>query len=339
MPDKNLQIIMENPFPRSTSVADRIRLLMNVVGQNDVLAIIMNADPDAMASAMALKRIFWRRARKINIYHTNIIKRDDNLAMINLLKLDQRHIRKMNQEEVTKFALVDSQPSHGELLGKYEYDIIIDHHPFIEQSKAMFMDIKEEYGATSTILTEYLRAAGIKPSPRLATALFYGIKTDTDNFVRESALNDINAFRYLYQFINTNNIKKIESSEITRKTLESYKKAMGSYIFFKDRVFIPMGVVDNPDTLVLIADFFIKMADVTWSVAAGISGKKLIIIFRNAGFRYDAGKLVKRLFGEYGSAGGHKSAARAEIPLANIEKEVPDGVDFAPFITAKLRSI
>jgi len=339
MPDKNLQVLMENPFPRSTSVADRIRLLMNVVGQNDVLAIIMNADPDAMASAMALKRIFWRRVRKINIYHTNIIKRDDNLAMINLLKLDQRHIRKMNPEEVTKFALVDSQPSHGELLSKYEYDIVIDHHPFIAQSKAMFMDIKEEYGATSTILTEYLRAAGIKPSPRLATALFYGIKTDTDNFTRESTQNDINAFRYLFQFVNTNNIKKIESSELTRKTLESYKKAMGNCIFIKDRVFIPMGVVDNPDTLVMIADFFIKMADVTWSVAAGISGKKLIIIFRNAGFRYDAGKLANRLFGEYGSAGGHKSAARAEVPLANLEKDVPDGVDFAQFIIAKLRSI
>jgi nanoRNase/pAp phosphatase (c-di-AMP/oligoRNAs hydrolase) len=339
MPDKNMQILMETPFPRSTSVADRVRLLMNVVGQNDVLAIIMNADPDAMASAMALKRIFWRRARKINIYHTNIIKRDDNLAMVKLLKLDQRHIRKMNPEEVTRFALVDSQPSHGELLSKYEYDIIIDHHPFIGQSKAMFMDIKEGYGATSTILTEYLRAAGIKPSPRLATALFYGIKTDTDNFVRESTPNDINAFRYLYQFINTNNIKKIESSELTRKTLESYKKAMGSCIFFKDRVLIPMGIVDNPDTLVLIADFFIKMADVTWSVAAGINGKRLIIIFRNAGFRYDAGKLANRLFGEYGSAGGHKSAARAEIPLANIEKEVPDGVDFTQFIITRLRSI
>ncbi|NLA74961.1 MAG: exopolyphosphatase [Deltaproteobacteria bacterium] len=339
VPNKNISVKMENPFPKSTSVTDRVRLLMNVVEQNDVVAIIINADPDAMASAMALKRIFWRKARKINIYHTNIIKRDDNLAMINLLKFDQRHIRKMRQEQITKFALVDSQPSHEELLSKYEYDIIIDHHPFVKQSKAVFMDIKEEYGATATILTEYLRASGIKPSPRLATALFYGIKTDTDNFVRESAPNDVNAFRYLYQFINTNTIKKIESSELTRKTMESYKKAMDRCIFIKDRVFIPMGVIDNPDTLVLIADFFIKMADITWSVAAGISGKKLIIIFRNAGFRYDAGKLANKLFGEYGSAGGHKSAARAEIPLANIEKEVPDGVDFTQFIAARLRGI
>lgn len=339
MSNKDLPVIMETPFPKSTSSVDRVRLLMEAVDHDDVLAIIINADPDAMASAMALKRIFWRKARKIHIFHTNIIKRADNLAMINLLKLDQQHIRNMNQEKITKFAIVDSQPSHSEIINRYKYDIIIDHHPFVSQSKAAFLDIKEEYGATSTILTEYLRASGIKPSPRLATALFYGIKTDTDNFVRESTPNDINAFRYLFQFINTSSIKKIESSELTRKTLESYKKAMDNIVFIKDMALIPMGIVDNPDTLVLVADFFIKMADITWSVAAGINGKKLIIIFRNAGFRYDAGKIAKKLFGELGSAGGHKSAARAEIPLANIEKEVPDGVDFSQFVAAKLRGI
>ncbi len=310
---------------------------MDVVNHEDVLAIIINADPDAMASAMALKRLFWRRARKINIYHSNVIKRADNLAMINLLKLDQKHIRKMNPQEVTKFAIVDSQPSHNELLSKYNYDIIIDHHPFVPQSKALFLEIKEEYGATSTIMTEYLRTAGIKPSPRLATALFYGIKTDTDNFVRDSTPSDLNAFRYLFQFVNVNNIKKIESSELTRKTLANYRTAMENLVFIKDRVFIPMGNVNNPDTLVLIADFFLKMAEVTWSIAAGISGKKLIIIFRNAGFRHDAGKTAKKLFGEYGSAGGHKSAARAELPIGNLEKELTGDVDYAKFIIARLK--
>ncbi len=330
---------MAAPFPKSTSLSDKIKLLMDVVSHDDTLAIIINADPDAMASAMALKRLFWRRVRKTSIYHTNVIKRADNLAMINLLKLDQKHIRKLKPQNFTKFAVVDSQPSHNDLLSKYSYDIIIDHHPFVSQSQATFLEIKEEYGATSSILTEYLRASGIKPSPRLATALFYGIKTDTDNFVRDSTPNDINAFRYLFQLVNVNIIKKIESSELTKNTLQNYRTAMNSITFVKDKAFIPMGNVGNPDVLVLMADFFLKMAEVTWSVAAGISGKKLIIIFRNAGFRLDAGKVAQKLFGDYGSAGGHKSAARAEIPLASIENEVPGGSDYAQFIVAKLREI
>jgi nanoRNase/pAp phosphatase (c-di-AMP/oligoRNAs hydrolase) len=330
---------MGNPFPKSTSLSDKIKLLMEVVNHDDALAIIINADPDAMSSAMALKRLFWRRVKKTGIYHTNVIKRADNLAMINLLKVDQKHIRKLKPHNFTKFAILDSQPSHNDLLTKYNYDIIIDHHPFVPQSKATFLEIKEEYGATSSIMTEYLRAAGIKPSPRLATALFYGIKTDTDNFVRDSTPNDINAFRYLFQFINVNIIKKIEASELTKNTLQQYRTAMENLIFVKDKVFIPMDNVNNPDTLVLMADFFLKMAEITWSIAAGISGKKLVIIFRNAGFRLDAGKVAQKLFGDYGSAGGHKSAARAEIPLSNIENELAGGVDYAQFIVSKLKEI
>jgi len=339
MSNNKLPNKMEAPFPKSTSLSDKVKLLMEVMTHEDALAIIINADPDAMASAMALKRLFWRRVRKTSIYHSNVIKRADNLAMINLLKLDQKHIRKLKPQNFTKFAIVDSQPSHNEQLSKYNFDIIIDHHPFVTQSQATFLEIKEDYGATSSIMTEYLRAAGIKPSPRLATALFYGIKTDTDNFVRDSTPGDINAFRYLFQFINVNIIKKIESSELTKNTLQNYKTAMENLIFVKDKVLIPMDNVSNPDNLVLMADFFLKMAEITWSVAAGIIGKKLVIIFRNAGFRLDAGKVAKKLFGEYGSAGGHKSAARAEIPLSNIESELSEGADYVQFIVSKLKGL
>ena len=334
--------IMEHPFAKSTSITDKVKHLQDMVTHDDVMAILISADPDAMASAVALKRLFWRKVRKFYVFHTNVIKRADNLAMINLLKLDQQHIthiKEIKNEEITKWAIVDSQPSHNEQLGKYEYDIIIDHHPVDPNSKAKFMDIREEYGANSTIMTEYLRAAGIKPSPRLATALFYGIKTDTDNFVRDSTPNDINAFRYLYQFVNINNIKKIESSELTRKTLQDYKTAMENLTFVKDKVFIPMGNVSNPDILVLIADFFLKMAEATWSVVTGISGKKIIVIIRNAGFRLDAGKMAQELFGEYGTAGGHKTAARAEIPLSNINEQLNDLKTYEHFVLRKLKGL
>ena len=143
---------MENPFPKSTSLSDKLKLLMETVSHDDALAIIMTADPDAMASAMALKRLFWRRVRVTSIYHSNVIKRADNLAMINLLKLDQKHIRKLKHQNFTKFAMVDSQPSHNELLSKISYDIIIDHHPFDHQSQATYLEIKEEYGLKNTAL-------------------------------------------------------------------------------------------------------------------------------------------------------------------------------------------
>ncbi len=339
MTNQDKDIIMDRPFSKSVSITDKIRRLQEVLTFDDTLAIIINADPDSMASAMALKRFFWRRVKKASIYHINIIKRTDNLAMIKLLKINQKHIRKLDSSEITKWAIVDSQPHHNELLSRYKFDIIIDHHPVNPGSGGRFVDIKEDYGATSTILLEYLRAAGITPSPRLATALFYGIRTDTDDFVRDSTPYDINAFKYLYHYINTGIIKKIESSEITKKTLGSYRTAMEQLIFIKDMVFIHMGKVDNPDTLVMIADFFLKMAETTWSVVSGIYGRRLIIIIRNAGFRLNAGKAAEKLFGPYGSAGGHKNAARAEINLDNISREVNGKQKYRQFILDRLKGV
>ena len=53
----------------------------------------------------------------------------------------------------------------------FEYDAIIDQHPKTKKWDAPYVDIRPEYGATATILIEYLRNAGIKPSMKLGTAL------------------------------------------------------------------------------------------------------------------------------------------------------------------------
>ena len=252
--------------------------------------------------------------------------------MIKLLGLQIPYANRVDTSKVTKWAIVDGQPHHHSRFAKVKFDIIIDHHPLGPSSKSHFVDIKENYGAASTIMTEYLRAAKIRPSPKLATALFYGIKTDTDNFVRASLPNDINAFRYLYAFTNMNLIKKIESSEITQDTLASFRIAMKHLTFLRHIAFIHMGEVDSPDILVIIADFFLKMAEATWCVVSGIWDQKLIIILRNAGFRLDAGKMAQKLFGQLGSAGGHKDAARAEIPLEAIREAIKGRSDVGEFV-------
>ncbi|UCF56611.1 MAG: DHH family phosphoesterase [Deltaproteobacteria bacterium] len=330
-------VLMDHPFPKSTSSAEKCKRLLEVVGPEDTLAVFINADPDAMASALALRRLFWRKVKKTLVFHINVIKRADNLALVKLLKIDQQHIRHLNSVEITKWAIVDSQPHHNKQFSKYQFDIIIDHHPVGPDSVAPFVDINEDYGATSTIMTEYLRAAKIKPSPRLATALFYGIKTDTENFARPFLPNDINAFRYLYKFSNINILKKVESSELTKKTLNSFRTAMENLTFFKDIALIHMDRVNDPDILVLIADFFLKMAEATWCIVSGIYGQKLVVIFRNAGFRLDAGKMAQKLFGEWGAAGGHKSAARAEIPIQEIGPEMNNAPEYKQFILNRIK--
>ena len=124
----------------------------------------IDADPDSMASAMALKRILWRRVHTVTIAHFNEIRRFDNLTMTRLLKIPLAKLSKIDAPKFSKILLVDGQPHHHESFTKFKYDAVIDHHPLVMPVKAPFVDIRPEYGATATIMTEYLRAAKIRPS-------------------------------------------------------------------------------------------------------------------------------------------------------------------------------
>ena len=329
---------MDHPFPKSISVRKKLKQLQQTVSPGDTLGIVIDADPDSMASALALRRLLWRKVSHVLIYHVNRIKRTDNLAFTSLLKVEQKHIRYMKRATINRWAIVDSQPQHREEFGGIPFDIVIDHHPALPTSRAPFVDIREKYGATSTMMTEYLRAARIVPSGRLATALFCGIKTDTDNFIRECLPGDLNSFRYLHAFVNMNIIKKIESSEITKKTLSKFRLAMERLTFLDDIAYVHMERVDNPDILVILADFFLKLAEANWSIVSGVYDAKLIVVIRNATFRGDAGNVAQKLFGPWGgSAGGHVSAARAEIPLSKIRSQVNDSSGLAHRVRRQLK--
>ena len=332
--------MMDYPFPRSASKAEKYRQLLRVAGQEDVLGILIDAGPDSMASALALKRLFWRKVRRSVIYHMNTIRQAESLAFTKLLKLDQQRVSDTKQTNVTKWAIVGSQPHHNKDFMNYQFDIIIDHHPLECETKGRFVDIQEAYGANSTIMTEYIRAAKIRPSPKLATALFYGIKKRTDNFVRKSLSNDINALRYLHQFANMNIIKKIEATNITKKALAIYRVAMERLTFFNDIAFTHLGNIGNPDILATIADFFMKLAEVTLSVVSGVYHKRLIVVFRNASFRRDAGKLAQKVFGGLdGFAGGQKGAARAEVPLNRVPDEMRKQPGLGTYVLKKIQEV
>jgi nanoRNase/pAp phosphatase (c-di-AMP/oligoRNAs hydrolase) len=304
-----------------TAASEKLRQLLRLFSHEDRLLIVINADPDAMASAMALKRLLWRQVSAATIGHVNTISRPDNLAMIRLLKLDLLPMEKVDPEQFTRFAIVDSQPSHHEGFEGIAFDVIIDHHP-TRGEKAQFVDIRPEYGATSTIMTQYVRAAKIKPSVKLATGLFYGIKTDTSNFERKAIIEDVNAFQFLFRYVNVHMARKIEQAEITFDSLKYYRKALEEVRVRKHRIHVHLGSVTNPDVCVSIADFFMKIHDIAWVIVSGTYQRNLVIIVRNDGFRKDAGSLLAKVFGHLGNAGGHKAMARAEIPLRNLAGKV-----------------
>lgn len=304
-----------------SSRVEKLRRLYECFTSEDHVLIPIIADPDSIGSAMAIKRLLWRRVASVAISNINIIKRPDNLAMIRLLGVRLTALDTIDRKKYNKFILVDSQPSHHPSFSTFKYDVIIDHHPETG-IKALFTDIRPQYGANSTIMTEYIKAAKIKPSIRLATGLFYGIKTDTSNFERQALPEDILAFQYLFRHINVNLARKIEYAEINIGFLKYYRIALECMNIRSNHIYVHLGSVVNPDVCVLIADFFMKVHSIDWTFVCGIYSGHLIVIIRNDGIRKDAGKLAKQRFGDIGSAGGHKSMARAEIPLEQLNSIV-----------------
>lgn len=294
----------------------KIQDMLNLFSRDDAWLILINADPDAMASAMALRRIMIHRVSEVLIAGINQITRPDNLAMIRGVRLHMRSFEPEMAQQYAKFAIVDSQPHHAPQFQGVPFSILIDHHPLPETpATAPYVDIRPGYGATSTLLTEYLYNLRIRPGKLLATALQYGIKSDTASFVRKFCDADLRAYHYLAKFADQPLLSRITRSEFHRRWLPFFAKACMNLHAAGSGQFVYIGKVENPDILVVIADFLTRVYEFRWVAVSGLYGETVVVIYRGDGTR-DIGRMANMQFSDVGSAGGHKSLARAEFPAA-----------------------
>ncbi len=305
-----------------------ISQILPLLRRDEKWLIVMNADPDAIASAQALKRVFARRTAEVGLARVNDIRRPDNLAMLHYLRINVPKLTQDMLSRYQRFALVDSQPHHHPGFADINFSIVIDHHPQTAEFpvQAEFMDIRPEYGALSTLLTEYLLVMNIRPGKLLATALLYGIRTDTGNFSRGVNELDLLAYSYLIQRADNIRLSTISRSELRMAWIKYLTKGFQSLRTLGKGRFSFVGQVPTADILVIIADFLMRVHEFRWAVVAGVVGDHLVVILRSDGSR-DMGQMAERLFGHYGPAGGQKSKARAEIPLVALEGQDPQ--DFA----------
>ena len=157
-----------------------------------------NPDPDALASAAALALVLRRRfKRRVTVAYGGMIGRAENREMVRALRLELSHLQHLKRADYRRFALVDCQPWTGnsQLPKEVVPDLVFDHHPLRKATlAARFVDVRPRYGATATILAEYLEESGLEPPPGLATAMVYAIRSETQEFGREAAGPDHAAF-------------------------------------------------------------------------------------------------------------------------------------------------
>lgn len=301
---------------------DQAKQHLDLVYKEQRWLILISADPDAMASAKALKRILKHKGAAVDIARINEISRPDNLAMIRYTRIHMLKFTPSMIKKYTHFALVDSQPSHHPEFEGIKFSIIVDHHPLVtEPGTAPLQDIRPEYGATSTMFTEYLYNLGLRPGVQLATALQFGIRTDTMAFQRNTSEVDIRAYLYLGKLADAALLQRIMLREFHLDWLPYFAKGINRLRKVGSGHFVFMDKVESPDILVLIADFLTRVYEVRWVAVGGVHNKLAVLTFRSDGTAQDAGRRASFSFGDLGSAGGHKTMARAEFPTTVVEDE------------------
>lgn len=299
-------------YQRYFSDADRVLIMLH-----------HDPDPDALASGLALRNVLRRTKTTAIIGAMQGVTRPENQRMVSLLDLHVEHITPASLNEFDRIAMVDVQPHYfGDLIDRV--DLVIDHHPEQPGYTAVFKDIRPEYGSTSTILTEHLRAVDVNISERTATAMLYAIKSDTLFFNRQTNRVDLEAFSYLYPLADAQMIRKVEGAEVTRERLEYVIKAYQNGTLF-DQVFCAfLGPLPREDFIPYVADFFLQLEDVRWTIIGGIVNDSFVISVRNLGYSKNAGEFVRRYFADIGSAGGHRAMAKAVMPVEAFRTKFGD---------------
>ena len=280
-----------------------------------------NPDPDSLASAVALAMVLERRtAVEAEVAYGGIIGRAENIAFVKVLKLPVVQVSQIDFDDYDLIALVDTQPSVGNhsLPQPSMADIVIDHHPLRDESlKSAYVDVGGDYGATSTMLAEYLRAARLEPGPELATALFYGIKADTRDLGRETTSTDIDAYLWLFPQIDKRLLSQIEHPDLPARYFQLYHTAFERAKVYEDTAIVTdLGEVYSPDMVAEVAERLMFLEGMKWSLACGSYRSQLYFSLRVKDRRMNAGRLIRAVCeGRGGSSGGHGSMAGARLPL------------------------
>jgi len=289
-------------------------------GKAYLLIIIQdNPDPDCIAAAVALRKLANSLANlQCSISCGGTVGRGENRALVKYLGLNLRACEEIDFSKFDLVATVDTQPGTGNnsLPKDVQCHVVIDHHPIRRMTRtAPFTDIRSSYGSTSTIFVEYLIEAGITPEIPLATALLYGIRSDTQDLGREAARADIEAIEFLYPFANKRMLSVIQRGKVPRVYYQMLADALRNARVQGPAIITELGEIDNPDMIAEVADLLLREDETTWTMCTGLWKDKIMISIRTSEENKLAETVMKRMVFRKGTGGGHLTYAGGQIPL------------------------
>jgi nanoRNase/pAp phosphatase (c-di-AMP/oligoRNAs hydrolase) len=301
----------------------RLEQLGAVLGRGPALILTHDSpDPDALASGMGLAALF-KHAFGVpsRLVYSGLVARAENRAVLNLLTPDWQAEESLpDLASYSAIALVDTQPGAGNNrfpTGRSP-DIVIDHHyprwDFLRPVK--FVDVRQELGATASLVFQYLEAANIPPDPILATALFYGLQTDTRGLGRNASKEDERIYMKLLAWIDRPRLARVEQAGLSRDYFQAFNQGLEAARVYGRCITAFLGEMHRPDLAAEMADVLIRLESARAALCLGSFGGYLQLSLRTESSGQDAGLLVQKVIDGQGKAGGHGTTAGGQAPLA-----------------------
>jgi nanoRNase/pAp phosphatase (c-di-AMP/oligoRNAs hydrolase) len=306
---------------------NRLDLLFEAVGDAGTIVILPHndPDPDAIASAVGLRYLLMEALNvESTIVYQGIVGRAENRALVRYLGRPLRPLTNVDLAGQVPIAMVDTQPGAGNnaLPAGSEVTIVIDHHTWREPTaRAAYVDVRPGAGATSTILTEYLQAAGLEPEPSLATALFYGIKTDTRGLSRGAGPADVAAYLFLQPLVDAQALAQIEYAQVPASYFKSFDSTLQAARVYDGVVVAYVSQMAYPDLTAEMARLLLRLEESRWVICMGVHQDVLILSVRTQSPTGGAEELVQAIIGDDGTAGGHGPMAGGQVPLKGRDAE------------------
>ena len=281
-------------------------------------------DPDTIASALGLGWLLHELTGvEATIGYSGAIGRAENKAMIKVLGIKMRKTTRADFSRYDLVALLDTQPDVKNhcVPPDRQVNIVFDHHfpRELEGPEPEFYDVGGRYGATSTKVVELIMASGLRPPTEIATALFYGVKSDTRNLGREASPADITAYLYLIRLADTQMLADIEHPQVPLDYFRVLNKAIMRGKIYGKMIVSDLGEIYTPDLCAEVADRLLQIEGIHHALAVGWYEESLFLSLRTRSRSKNAGKTLHSIVTEdtHGGAGGHATMAGARISVVN----------------------
>lgn len=329
-----------NDMIKQNRVATNLKQLAGILsarGQRVLIQPHNSPDPDAIASAFGLQYLLNGEGIHSIICYRGEINKYSTTRMIELLGIEIVNIRDMAGLTEDSIVLVDSQKGNANVTDFTGKEIAsIDHHPVFSEYDYFFQDIRPQAGACSSIISEYFDKNHVFMPKTVATALIYGLKTDTLDLSRGVSELDLDMFYKLYKSADIKLLNQIQLNQIQFCELSAYSNAINNIKLYGNIGFSYLGE-DCPDSLLgTVSDFIISLREVEFAVVYSKRETGVKFSLRNETDYYDAGQVIMKALKGIGSGGGHKTMAGGFVPEASAKKI---GHAFDSFIETRILDI